>query len=90
LANNYANQKWTANQRAKNGVAVYPTDMSDNIFLPELIDYAVKMWKVSNSPLPPTPDELLYRDRAWDAACALYADAYDFKLQQREGKLNNG
>lgn len=53
---------------------------------PELLDRAYRFWKISNSPMPPTPDEILYRDSSWDNAVMEYAYSVDFFEDQKKLK----
>ena len=44
----------------------------------ELVDRAVRYWKISESALPPSMDDILFRDMTWDDACYEYRYAIDF------------
>lgn len=45
---------------------------------PKLLSRAARYWRISDSPFPPTMDEVLMRDMIWDDAVYAMRQAQDY------------
>lgn len=57
----------------------------------ELLDYAAHIWKISESPLPPSLAEVLTRDKEWDYQVSMMRQTQQYFMDsgKRQAETKN-
>ena len=62
--------------------------MDDLTYDLELLFYAANLWRISESALPPSLAETLYRDRGWDSEVATILQLIRYAIDENKNPAN--